>query len=617
MNGAARWEGIGDGIHRFRDSCVVYAVQGPEGTLLINAGTGRCVDSLGEVAKGPVTVLLTHHFRDHTDGAIALAGTGARILAPIWEREYLTDPAQHFRERQTWNSYDNRWDRFAPVRPIPVAEWLYDWDRKKIAGLDVEVVPAPGASQGGMAYLVTREGRRLAFTGETISGPGSVPRLSPFQYDYNDLNGAINVWHTCRRLSKARPDRLLPSLGEPMDDALAALNSLRAALKTLDRIQPGFAERLRDPDADDVEEVLPRLWRSRYASAETHFVAGQQGRVLSLDYGYNWHEYEAPQKQHRSNRRPFLHGLDGIEKRTGQRRIDTVLVSHYHDDHVNGIAMLQRLFGTEVWAPDHVADILERPERYDLPCLWHEPIRVARRLKPGEQVEWDGVPIVTWPMSGHTRYASLLCLTVGAVRVAHTGDQMFFHGAPANELFGPGARLFTNHVYKNGLDAGCYRDYLVRLRAFNPAWILTGHTRPHQVVPELDAEIARAAVAFDEVHETVGGAPSDGIHFGFEGRGGELRPYRVSMSGAGTADLEGWIMNPFPRSARAVARLVLPPGWEGGAVEADLQPRERREIRLNLRAPAGTVCIRQPIALDLEVDGVPFGQVAEALVTTA
>ena len=90
----------------------MYAVQGSEETVLINAGTGRAADYLGEVAQnGPVTVLLTHHFRDHTDGAIRLQQAGAEILGPYWDQEYLVDPQQHFGERQIWNSYDNRWDR--------------------------------------------------------------------------------------------------------------------------------------------------------------------------------------------------------------------------------------------------------------------------------------------------------------------------------------------------------------------------------------------------------------------------------------------------------------------------------------------------------------------------
>lgn len=94
----------------------------PTGTVLVNAGTSRCADHLSEIADGgSLTVVLTHHFRDHTDSALRLRKAGAEILGPYWYQEYLIDPEQHFHERQFWNSYDNRWDRFAPVRPLPIA----------------------------------------------------------------------------------------------------------------------------------------------------------------------------------------------------------------------------------------------------------------------------------------------------------------------------------------------------------------------------------------------------------------------------------------------------------------------------------------------------------------
>ena len=122
----SHWERIEEGIYRFQDSCIVYAVEGPEGVVLVNAGTGEAADHLDEIAGGrPVTVLLTHHFRDHTDGAIRLREKGARILGPYWDQEYLVDPEQHFRERQHWNSYDNRWDRFS-ARPSRAGRRLAD-----------------------------------------------------------------------------------------------------------------------------------------------------------------------------------------------------------------------------------------------------------------------------------------------------------------------------------------------------------------------------------------------------------------------------------------------------------------------------------------------------------
>ena len=51
---ASSWETVQEGVSLFRDSCNVYAVRGPQGTLLINAGSGRAAEHLGEVAGGTV-----------------------------------------------------------------------------------------------------------------------------------------------------------------------------------------------------------------------------------------------------------------------------------------------------------------------------------------------------------------------------------------------------------------------------------------------------------------------------------------------------------------------------------------------------------------------------------
>lgn len=609
------WERLEDGIFRLRDSCYVYAVQGPEGTVLINAGTGLAADHLDEVMQGkPVTVLLTHHFRDHTDGAIRLHAKGATVLGPYWDQEYLLDPDQHFRERQHWNSYDNRWDRFSPVRPLPVSSWMMDYETRAIAGLSWEVVPTPAMTNGASSYVVTLGKHRIGFVGEIICGKGRIARIAPLQYNYNDFTGAFNLYHALNRLRDAKPDRLLPSLGEPVDHPTQAIETLKSNLRRLDEIQQGVAGPMRDLDEDDIEEVLPHLFRSKYGGACTHFVISASGKAMSIDYGYHTAAYFGPGKHHLSNRRPILHGIGGLKKRFGIDRIDTVLVSHFHDDHVNGIPMLQRVFGTKVWAGEQFSDLLERPARYDRPCLWHEPIPVARHIPNGETVHWENIPITLYPMSGHTRFATLICMEVDGVRVAHTGDQIFFSG-DGGLGYKPGARLFTNHVYKNGLDIGCYKQTLEDLKRFRPELVLTGHTLPYRTDDAWYREIERGARAFDEVHRALMLVDDDGVHFGAESQGGKLKPYRAHAPDGGMIEFDGWVLNPFPTPQTACVTLVAPESWERGTVEVELGPREQKYIRLALTPPVGTKCRRQPVGLDLTVGGHPFGQVAEALVT--
>ena len=98
------------------------------------------------------------------------------------------------------------------------------------------------------------------------------------------------------------------------------------------------------------------------------------------------------------------------------------------------------------------------------PALWHETIPVARRLPLHESFKWEGITFTLTPMSGHTRFATLISFEIDGQRVVHTGDQIFYDTGP----WQAGAHMTTNHVYKNGLDTGCYHAVVDDLER-NPA----------------------------------------------------------------------------------------------------------------------------------------------------
>jgi glyoxylase-like metal-dependent hydrolase (beta-lactamase superfamily II) len=282
------WQHLGNDVYLYRDSCNGFAVRGADGQwLVINAGTGRAAPGLREL--GPVngtTVLLTHHFRGHTAGAGAFQSQGALVFAPYWERDHLGGLQPAFRSRESRLLYDLAWDNFAPIEPVAVDRWLMDYERVALAGLSVEVIPAPGVSMGAVAYAVELPGgRKIAFVGELMCGPGRLARLSPLQYNYNDLLGGENVLLSWDRVLAAAPAAIFPSLGQPFEDPGAAVAQLRENLRRFESIQPGYAARIDNPPPDDVEEVAPRLYRARNTEAETHFIIGRSGWVLALDYG--------------------------------------------------------------------------------------------------------------------------------------------------------------------------------------------------------------------------------------------------------------------------------------------------------------------------------------------
>src|SRR5262245_25892560 len=100
------WRPVLAGIELLRDSCNVYAVPGPSGTLFINAGTGAWLSHIPARFPAPHYLLCTHYFRDHAAGAAAAHRQGMSVLVPNGDLEALRDPAQFFRERQNYIVYD-------------------------------------------------------------------------------------------------------------------------------------------------------------------------------------------------------------------------------------------------------------------------------------------------------------------------------------------------------------------------------------------------------------------------------------------------------------------------------------------------------------------------------
>lgn len=605
------WENILPGVWRFRDSCNVYAIEGDDALLLVDAGSGYWLAGLDRLPARPAALACTHYFRDHSAGAAAAARAGIAVWAPEYEEAILADPEQHFRQRETYIVYDNVWDLFAPIEGAPIAGVLRDHETRRLAGVEVEVLPLPGATPTQIGLGVTlRDGRRAVFCGEAIHSPGRIPRVAPLQYNYNDLSGAIQCVDAAQVLRAWRPDVLLPSLGEPIvedaDDALALLiENLRAMLAA----RPAAFDSLVRLDAEPLIRVSDHVWLDNLGVANTTYVLSDSGKALAIDYGYHlgtlaWSGYAKPER-----RRAKLHGIDALKSRFGIEKIDTVLVSHFHDDHVAGIPLLQRLHGTRCWAAENFADILERPEGSVFPCTWPQPIRVDRRLPLDEPFTWEGIPFTLHPMNGHTRFAALIGFEVDGIRYAHTGDQYFFDGA---ENFAERRRM-QNHVYRNGALADGYRRSGAWMASWRPQVVLQGHQPPFHTDDAFFAHIRGWNDDYEGLHRRLSPLGDDEAHFDLDAWGGWIWPYRVLGDPGEPITVTVTVRNPYPRDARLEVRLVGPGGWAGESATVHAGPRAEVALPLSI-TPAGP-CRRQPFAAELIVDGRPFGQVAEALAT--
>ena len=571
---------IAPGVSCFRDTCNVYVLAAGGEAVLVDFGDGDVLDHLGELGVERVTdVLLTHHHRDQLGGLQRAADAGIRIWAPPCEVELIAGIDERWRRRQLANDYDLREDRFSLLASVPVTGTVAEYRTTRFGGFDVYVLPTPGHTLGSVSYLVEADGRRLAFTGDLVYGDGKVWSLAATQWTYSGWQGWGSTINSAAILGGWDADLLLPSHGEPIREPTPALATLAERMQGLidlrDPVRFNAADRLRRP----FDPVTPHLLRNRTMFATSYALLSDDGAALLIDFGYD--VLATADSTERLARRTLLWSLDGLE-----HRIEAAIMTHYHDDHVAGLNLLREVTGAEVWAPENVAPVLEDPERYDIPCLWFDPIPVDRRIPLKQPFRWHEYELTVYPLPGHTRYAAAISFEVDGTKILVTGDQQTDDGA----------RSILNYQHRNRFVAEDFAASAQLYRRLRPDLLLGGHWLPLAVTDDLLFRLATDAERLRELHREL--LPEEG--FGTQGFGARIEPYR---SKPGTTEFTVAVRNPFERDETATVTL------DGQTRTVELGPRGEAEV-------AFTVTSEGPrrLAAELTVGGTKFGQQAEAVV---
>jgi glyoxylase-like metal-dependent hydrolase (beta-lactamase superfamily II) len=581
-------------VTRFRDTCNVYVVSSGDDAVLVDFGDGRVLDHLDELGVRRVTdVLLTHHHRDQLGGLARAAAEGIRIWAPPAEVELIAGMDERWRRRPTWNDYDLRQDRFSLLESVPVAGTVAEYRTREYGGVDVYTLPTPGHTLGSVTYLVELEGRRLAFTGDLVYGHGQVWSPAALQWTYSGIEGWVATVTSAAVLAGREPDVLLPSHGEPVDDPRGSLDALTRRVQALIDLRLATpwdaSERVREP----FEAITPHLLRNRTMFATNYVLLSETGAALLIDFGYDVATTATPTE--RTARRTLLWSLDTLRKDHDVERVDAALVTHYHDDHVAGLNLLRDVEGAEVWAPANVAPILERPERYDLPCLWFEPIPVDRTIPFEQPFRWHEHELTVYPLPGHTRYAAAIGFEADGRRILVTGDQ---------QTDEPNGRSLLNFQYRN---RGAPADFLASAelyRHLRPELVLGGHWLPFELTDARLRQLTEDAQRLVELHREL--VPEES--FGVEGFGARIEPYRAAP---GETTFTVAVRNPFDRPETARVRLVVPDTWRVDPAERELELGPRGEAETSFVVVAAGPGV---LAAELTVGETAFGQQAEAIV---
>jgi glyoxylase-like metal-dependent hydrolase (beta-lactamase superfamily II) len=572
---------VSSSVSLFRDTCNVYVLRSGAEAVLVDFGDGDVLDHLGALGIERVTdVLLTHHHRDSLGGLRRAVEAGIRVWAPPFDAELIADASGHWLRRPIDIDYDLREDRFSLLESVPIMGTVAEYRKSRVGALDVFTLPTPGHTPGSATYLVELDERRLAFSGDLVQGDGKVWSLAATQWSYSGVEGQESTIVSCATLARHEPDLLLPAHGDPIEDVQGALSGLRARLGELVALRLGQASGVEARLADPFDEITPHFVRNRTTFASTYLLRSETGAALGIDFGYDMATW----------RRPLLWSVDGVD-------VEAVVVTHFHDDHVAGLNLIRDVKGTQIWAAEHIVPVLEDPRRFDLPCLWPDPIPVDRALPLETPIAWHEYELTLYPLPGHTFFACAIAFEVDGLRVVATGDQYTPTG--------------LNYQYRNRFDRHDFIQTGELMRKLRPDLVIGGHFFPHKVTDEyLDSLVAQAQ-RVAELHDEL--LPEES--FGEDAFGARIEPYRSTVPAAGATSFDVTVRNPFARRETATVRLVVPDGWTATPETHEVDLDAKAESVVTFEVVVGEASGR--IAADLTVGETRFGQQAEALVSVS
>lgn len=595
---------LSENLFLYPSTCHVYILRQQEKAVLIDFGDGSVLDVLQDLGiQSVAAILMTHHHRDQAQGLQKAVQAGIPIWVPEVEQELFSEVDWHWQGRNILNNYNVRQDRFSLLHSVPIAGVLRDYEQLNFAGIKFEVMPTPGHTPGSISLVAEVDGSQTCFVGDLIAGPGKVWSLAATQWTYNGAEGAAYSVLSLLQIKRRGVKRLLPSHGEVMDDPDAAIDPLVDRLMALlnDRGEHrALLARTRQP----FKQITPHVYRNLTSEANSYAIVSDSGKAMIIDYGYDFIGGLAAGAD-RASRRPWLYTIPALKETLGVNKIDVVLPTHYHDDHVAGINLLQRVEGAAVWAPENFADILKNPLAYDLPCLWYDPI-VADVVQPlGKRIEWEGFTISLHALPGHTRYAVAILLEADGKRILFTGDQ--YQGDDG---------LIWNYVYQNRYELEDYRQTADLYLELRPDVILSGHWSALFVEDGYFQKIKARADQLVEYHREL--LPLEVANLGVEGSIARLTPYQSSRRAGETIPFHCEITNPFNSEQMVKAALVFPAGWQTGAIHGEelVGPRQKTTIEFSLHIPEDQKPERRiRVAVDIMIGDQAFGQQAEALIT--
>jgi glyoxylase-like metal-dependent hydrolase (beta-lactamase superfamily II) len=581
--------------------------------LLIDCGDGRVQEILPSLGVQTVeTILLTHHHRDQACGADRFIQNGDKLLVPATERPYVEKPETYWQDpKHRWNYYMFHPHRLMLAESLPVAG-EYKEDQEITWGpARIRVLATPGHTDGSVSFLVQVDGRRVIFSGDLIYDHGQLWELYSLQKGFRRGKRQISDYHgfmgaqwelkeSLDRLRKAQPELLIPSHGRIIEKPTDAIEALIArmdacydkyvAISALRHYFPELFEEFEGrPGHMPLRPALPVPECLRHIGTTWILVSQEKKAALVMDCGHPGLVKTLQQMQANGELGP----------------IEALWITHYHNDHVGGVAEFQKTFDCPCITDEHLAAVLTQPMAWRLPCISPDVIRVHRPTKHGDSWTWHEFKLTAFFYPGQTLYHSALLVEQGKLKMLFVGDSH----TPAG---------IDDYCAQNrnwlGRDVGFDRC-LALLEQLQPTHLFNCHVDVAFCFRPEDIRFMRANLA--EREKLFGQLmPWDHPNYGMDESWVRAFPYEQKAKPAQGVALEVVLTNHSAQAHRAAVRAVLPKGWGGGGTdwtEGEIPAKTEQGLQVRIAIPSSAKPGRYVLPIDVRFGPWDLPQFAETV----
>ena len=585
---------LSENLFQVEDTCSVYGVRAGGRTLLIDCGT-----DLRSQAVGPVDrILLTHFHRDQCSGAAHWQAQGAEVYIPAAERHFLQEADLQRAAYYVYDNYTAYYPGYGPLQDVRGARIARDYETIEWQGIRFEVVPLPGHTFGATGYLFEIDGRRVLACGDLMAAPGRLGDYHWLQWSYMDFQGHVNQLESLAHAAELEWDLMLPGHGAPFTREEARIDELSERLAQLHGM---FLDQPYTPFQVEFRRLSPHVYEVN-SMANSYVVKDDAGHAVLIDCGYvsgapitaNPHRY-------------IDHLTSRLRSELGVETVEYFLPTHFHDDHLAGYPMLRARYGTRVAAAPELRDLLEHPERYDMPCMVPDGMRVDRVVARGESFHWRGIDFRIEQFPGQTWYDHHITFQVDGRRFLAIGD------AISGLSFREERDYIHSFIPKNRTPLSAYGSIPRKIAERRPDVILTGHGGGVEFEQTRIDRWTQWMDRWQSLFTGVVQAPHPDM--AMDPHWIEFRPYKVRIRPGDAVDFRLYVKNHAEDEKSCRVRFRSVDGVSVDPVEKELVlgGGETKEVVVRVRFPREFSTHSLPVLADVDWDGRRLGEVAEAI----